>query len=406
MPDTIDHTDPLDLPFDDYQVNLAAPFGPVGIICHTANEEFVVQISKILHSKREQQKKDRINPYVNNPGFLRHDYTISADVLRFSTGEGKVSLEQTVRGHDIFIISDVLSHQQTFSTFGENHFTSPDDHFRDLLRIITAVGSRAKRINVIMPFLYEGRQNVRALRESLDCASMLQELYKLGVSNLITFDPHDEGIVNAVPLMGLETVKSAYKMLESLLFVNPSLKVNADSTVVVTPDEAGTARAIFYSSFLAVPLGIFYRKRNYHDKNHPIEEILFLGENYEGKDIIIVDDMINSGHTMIETARFLKNNGANDIYGIAPFGLFTDGIEKMNEAYQKGYIKQIHCSNLIYRRPELLSAPWYVDVDMSRFIARIIDVLNIDASLSSLINPNNRISDLLDQIRIGELFNE
>lgn len=404
--ETIDHADPLDQPFDDYQFNLTAPFGPVGIICHTANEDFVKQISRLLHTKREKRKKNKINPYVNNPGYLRHDYTITADVNRFSTGEGKVALEQTVRGHDIFIISDVLSHQQSFSIFGDTHFTSPDDHFRDLLRIITSVGSRAKRINVIMPFLYEGRQNFRSQRESLDCASMLQDLYKLGVSNLITFDPHDEGIANAVPLMGFETAKSAYKMLESLLFVNPSLKVNAESTVVVTPDEAGAARAIFYSSFLGLPLGIFYRKRNYHDKSHPIEDVLFLGENYIGKDIIIVDDMINSGHTMIDTARFLKKNGANNIYGIAPFGLFTDGIETMNEAYEKGFIKQIHCSNLIYRRPDLLDAPWYIDVDMAPFIARIIDVLNVDESLSSLINPNNRISDLLDQIRIGELFND
>ena len=409
MSETIDHSGSEDFYFSDYQTQSPEPYGPIGIICHTANDFFVKQINTILHEKRTTRKQQKINPYVNNPGYLRYDYTISADIIRFASGEGKVVLDQTVRGHDIFIISDVLSHHLSFPVFGEPHYTSPDDHFRDLLRIITAVGGRAKRINVIMPFLYEGRQNVRSARESLDCASMLQELYKLGVSNLIVFDPHDDGICNAVPLMGFESIRSAYKIIDSLLKTNQSLIIDPESLLVVSPDEAGTSRAIFYSSFLGVPMGIFYRKKIYHEKNNPdceAEEILFLGDSYAGKNVIIVDDMINSGLTMIETARLMKQQGAKDIYGIAPFGLFTDGIEKMNEAYNEGIIRQIHCTNLIYRRPELMKAPWYIDVDMTPFVARIIDALNTNESLSTLIDPSTRITDLLDQIRIGELFND
>jgi ribose-phosphate pyrophosphokinase len=386
---------------------LFEPFGPIGIICHSANIDFVNQVNKILHDKRYRRQSENSNPYVHSTGYLRDDYMIQANIVRFATGEGKVTLSQTVRGHDVFIISDVLSHQASFSIFGEEHWSSPDDHFRDLLRIIMAVSGKARRINVIMPFLYEGRQDLRAARESLDCASMLQQLNELGVANMITFDPHDDRVANAVPLMGFETPKSAYKIISSLIASNSSLRINKDSMMVVSPDETGASRAVFYSSVLGLPLGIFYRRLDYSVSTngiHPVKEIQFLGEPCVGKDILIVDDMINSGKTMTETAQFMKDQGAKDIYCAAPFGLFANGLEKMQDAVDRKIIKQVLCTNLIYRTPELLAAPWYVDVNMTPFVARLIDAVNVDESLSHLFNPGYRISDLLGQIRIGELF--
>lgn len=391
----------------DYRGYLLEPFGPIGIISHTANEEFVKQVNQVLFEKRLKRQQNNSNPYVNSAGYLRKDFTISTSFVRFATGEGKVSLSQTVRGHDIFIISDVLSHQVKFDISGEEHFTSPDDIFRDLLRIIMAVSGKARRINVIMPFLYEGRQDHCSGRESMDCSAMLQQLYRLGVSNLIIFDPHDPRIVNAVPLMGIELPKSAYKIISTLLSANPFVKLNKDSMMVVSPDETGVSRAIFYSSMMELPLGIFYRNRDYTTSVngvHPIKDIRFLGESLENKDVLIVDDMINSGNTMISTAKIMKERGAKDIYCVSPFGLFTDGIAPMEEAVKAGIIKQVLCTNLIYRRPELLAAPWYVDVNMTPYVARIIDALNVDESIGKLINPTDKITDLLGQVRIGELF--
>ncbi|NLW89625.1 MAG: ribose-phosphate diphosphokinase [Clostridiaceae bacterium] len=391
----------------DFRGYLLEPFGPIGIISHSANEEFAKQINDILYTKRLKRKTEYSNPYVDSAGYLRSDYMIQSQIVRFDTGEGKVTLNQTVRGHDIFIVTDVLSHYSKFSVFGTEHRTSPDDYYRDLLRIIMAVSGKARRINVIMPFLYEGRQDHRHARESLDCAAMLQQLYALGVANLIIFDPHDARIANAVPLMGIEMPKSSYKIISTLISVNPNLKINKDSMMVISPDETAISRSIFYSSMMGVPLGIFYRHKDYSvviDGNHPVKEIRLLSDPIEGRDVLIIDDMINSGKTMIDTATVLKKEGAKDIYCIAPFGLFTEGIGRIQDAVDKKIIKQVLCTNLIYRRPELLSAPWYIDVNMTPFVARLIDAINVDESLSKLINPSYMISDLLNQMRIGELF--
>lgn len=399
-----DNTERLDADFRGY---LLEPFGPIGIISHSANEDFSRQINDVLYQKRLKRKEDSSNPYVSSAGYLRSDYLIQSQIVRFETGEGKVTLDQTVRGHDIFIISDILSHHAMFPVFGVDHKTSPDDHYRDLLRIIMAVSGKARRINVIMPFLYEGRQDHRQARESLDCAAMLQQLYQLGVANLIIFDPHDARIANAVPLMGIEMPKSAYKTISSLIASNPNLKINKDSMMVISPDETAISRSIFYSSLMGVPLGIFYRHKDYSvvvDGIHPVKEIRLLSDPIEGRDVLIVDDMINSGRTMVDTATIIKKEGARDVYCIAPFGLFTNGIDLIQDAVNKGIIKQVLCTNLIYRRPELLSAPWYVDVNMTPFVARLIDAINVDESLSGLINPSDMISDLLNQMRIGELF--
>lgn len=386
------------------------PFGPIGIIAHTANLEFVKSVSNILFEKRSKRVANRSNRFVDTPGYLRSDYIIDSKLVRFQTGEGKFQLGESVRGHDIFIITDILSRNLTTDIFGYEHILSPDDNYRDLLRIISTVSGKARRINVIMPFMYEGRREVRSSSgESLDCAEVLQQLYSLGVSNLIVFDPHDTRIANSVPLMSIDMPRSAYKIISTLLSSFDHLKIDKDCTMVVSPDESGVNRGIFYSSMMNLPLGIFYRDRDYSvkvDGVHPIKDYKFLGDSVEGKDILIVDDMINSGSTMLRTSEKLKAIGARDIYCLSPFGLFTDGLDVFDKAYADKTIKAVLSTNLIYRTPELLSRDWYIDVNMTPYVARIIDALNVDESVFDLINSTSRITDLLGQIRIGELMDE
>lgn len=409
MPENVASTSYAGSNDQDYRGYLMEPFGPIGIISHTSNEAFVREVNDTLYQKRLLKQQENNSPYVNSVGYLRKDFTIEAHFTRFQTGEGKVTLSQTVRGHDIFIITDVLSHEETFSLSGETHYKSPDDHFRDLLRIIMAVSGKARRINVIMPFLYEGRQDHCISRESLDCAQMLKDLYKLGVSNLIVFDPHDPRIINAVPLMGIEMPKSAYKIISTLIARNPELHIDKDNMVIVSPDETAVSRAIFYSSMLELPLGIFYRDRDYtrmdEDGNYKIKSYRFLGDDPKGKKVLIVDDMINSGNTMIRTANYMKERGAGDIFCAAPFGLFTEGLEPFDKAHADGLIKQVYCTNLTYRPAALHEKDWYVDVNMTPFVARLIDALNVDESIGKLITPVDRFKSLLDQVRIEELMN-
>ncbi len=393
---------------NDYRGYLLEPFGPIGIISHTSNEAIVRQVNDLLFEKRLKKQQENYSPYVNSAGYLRRDFTIKATITRFETGEGKVTLNQTVRGHDIFIISDVLSHDESFTLSGVPHFASPDDHFRDLLRIIMAVSGKARRINVIMPFLYEGRQDHCISRESLDCAQMLKDLYNLGVSNLIIFDPHDPRIVNAVPLMGIELPTSAYKIISTLISKNPGLHIDKDNLMIISPDEMAVSRAIFYASMLEVPLGLFYRDRDYttvdEEGNHPIKDFRFLGDDPSGKDVLIVDDMINSGNTMIRTARVMHEKGARNVFCAAPFGLFTDGLEPFNEAHAKGEITQVYCTNLTYRPKELFETKWFAEVNMYPYVARLIDAINVDESIGELITPIEKFNSLLGQMRIEELM--
>ncbi len=391
-------------------MSVLEPFGPIGIIAHSANDDFVRAVSNTLYEKRRKRYETKANPYVTSPGYLRSDYLIDSSLVRFQTGEGKFELGESVRGHDIFIITDILAHSDTYDIFGNPHMMSPDDHFRDLVRIISTCSGKARRINVIMPFVYEGRREIRdSSRESWDCADMLRQLFDLGVANFVAFDPHDVRIANAVPLMGMEFPRSAYKIITTLLSKYDTLHIDKDKTIVVSPDESGVNRAIFYSSMLNLPLGIFYRDRDYTikvDGEHPIKDYMFLGDDVQGKDILIIDDMINSGSTMLRTSEKLKAAGAKDIYCLSPFGLFTEGLEAFDEAHEKGIIKSVVCTNLIYRSKELLSRPWYLDVNMIPYVTRIIDALNVDESVYDLINSTSRISDFLGQIRIGELFDD
>ena len=386
------------------------PIGPIGIIGHTSNKEFVQNVSNILSQKRHKRLETCASPYVNRPGYVRSNYIIDADLIRFQTGEGKLSMGESVRGHDVFIITDCVSPNIRIRLIDGEHLMSPDDHYRDLLRIVSTCVGKARRINIIMPFVYEGRTETRQnLRASLDCSAMLRQLYDLGVANFICFDPHDERIQNSVPLMGIEMPKSQYKLTTTLLSNFGSIKIDKNSTMVVSPDEMGVSRAIFYSSALSLPLGIFYRDRDYTTKvdgEHPIKSYRFLGEDVEGKDIILIDDMINSGSTMLRTASKLKNMGAKDVYCISPFGLFTDGLKRFDEAYAEGTIKGVVCTNLIYRSEEVLSRDWYYDADMVPYVARIIDGLNVDESVYDLMHSTQRLHEYVTQVRIGEIFDD
>lgn len=386
------------------------PYGPIGIISHNANADFVKAVSDTLSQKRKKRFEGNTNPYVNTPGYYRSNYILDSNLVRFQTGEGKFQIEESVRGHDIFIITDVLSHNETIDIFGNKRVLSPDDHYRDLLRIVSTCSGKARRVNVIMPFVYEGRQEKReSSNESMDVAAVLKQLYELGVANLIIFDPHDGRISNAVPLMGIDFPKSAYKIITTLLSTFDTIKVDKERTLVVSPDESGVNRGIFYSSLMNLPLGIFYRDRDYTKKvdgQHPIKAYKYLGDDISGRDVLIIDDMINSGSTMLRTSKILKVHGARDIYCLAPFGLFTDGLDTFDEAYEDGVIKAVLCTNLNYQSPELLSRDWYVNVDMIPYIARIIEAINANESVTDLINSTSRITEFLGQMRIGELFDE
>lgn len=332
----------------------------------------------------------------------RQGFLIPASCPRFGSGEAKGLIKHTIRGYDLFIISDVFNYGVTYRMYDMTVPMSPDEHFQDLKRIIAACGGKAKRINVIMPMLYEGRQHKRSSRESLDCALALQELVHMGVENIITFDAHDARIQNAIPLNGFEDVKPAYQMLKALVRHVPDIRINRDNLMIVSPDEGGMSRCIYYSSVLGVDLGMFYKRRNYSvivNGRNPIEAHEYLGSSVEGKDVIIVDDMISSGDSILDIASQLQERRARRVFVFSTFGLFCEGLANFDEAYAKGMITKVFTTNLVYRTPELLKRPWYQEVDMSKYIAYIIDTLNRDTSISNLLNPVERITALIQSRR-------
>ena len=325
-------------------------------------------------------------------------YVIPANCPRFGSGEAKGVLEHTARGLDAYIICDCFNHGVTYKMYGQTVPMSPDDHYQDLKRIIAAFGGKASRITVIMPMLYEGRQHRRTKRESLDCAMALQELVSMGVKNIITFDAHDPRVQNAIPLDGFDNVQAAYQMIKALLKSVPDIKLDREHTMIVSPDEGGMGRCIYYSSVLGLELGMFYKRHNYSiivNGKNPIEAHEFLGADVKGKDLILVDDMISSGESMLDIAERLKKRGANRIFIFSTFGLFVEGYEKFDEYYENGYIDKIFTTNLIYNEPELLSKPWYCNVNMSKYIALLIDTLNYDNSISNLLNPADKIKNVV-----------
>ncbi len=317
---------------------------------------------------------------------------------RFGSGEAKGIIRESVRGDDLYILVDVCNYSLTYTVCGHTNHMSPDDHYQDLKRIIAAVGGKARRITVIMPFLYESRQHRRSARESLDCALALQELTQMGVESIITFDAHDPRVQNAIPLKSFETVQPTYQFIKALLKNVPDLKVDTEHLMVISPDEGAMSRAVYYANVLGIDIGMFYKRRDYSkivDGRNPIIAHEFLGSDLEGKDVIIIDDMISSGESMIDVATELKHRKANRIFVAATFGLFTNGMEKFDEAYEKGLIDNILTTNLVYQPEEVLSRSYYINVDMSKYVALLIDTLNHDQSISELLNPAERIHDVL-----------
>ncbi len=378
------------------------PVGSLGMIalegCKTLGEQIDHYLVK-WRTERKNEHKDSLA----FAGYQRESYLLKAKVPRFGSGEAKGIILESVRGTDLFLLVDVANYSLTYSLCGETNHMSPDDHYQDLKRIIAAVGGKARRITVIMPFLYESRQHKRTARESLDCAIALQELVQMGVDNIITFDAHDARVQNAIPLHGFETVQPAYQFIKGLLKHVPDLDIDADHMMVVSPDEGGMSRAIYIANVLGLDMGMFYKRRDYtHIVNgrNPIVAHEFLGSSVEGKDIIVIDDMISSGESVLEVAAELKLRKANRIYICATFGLFTSGLDKIDTAYEDGLIDKILTTNLIYQTPELLERPYYINCDMSKYIAYIIDTLNHDTSISDLLNPNDRIQKLVTKYKI------
>ena len=321
-------------------------------------------------------------------------FILKAECPRFGTGEGKGLLHESIRGHDLYIISDVFNYGVTYKMYGKEVPMSPDDHYADLKRIIAANAGKARRITVIMPMLYEGRQHKRSSRESLDCALMLQELVRMGVTNIITFDAHDARVQNAIPLSGFDDVRPTYQMIKALVRNVPDVQISKDSLIIISPDEGAMNRCMYFSSVLGVDIGMFYKRRNYSvvvNGRNPIEAHEYLGRDLTGMDVIIVDDMISSGESMIDVATQLKARGAKRIFAFASFGLFTGGPAIFDKAKDDGIIDKVFTTNLVYTNPEVLTRDWYVPVDMSKFVAYIIDTLNHDATLSELLNPVKKI---------------
>ena len=380
------------------------PVGALGLIPITGCEELGGKVNDYLVKWRGESAHQYKDDVVFT-GYAQDNFIIDAKVPRFGSGEAKGIIGQSVRGKDIYLMVDVLNYNITYSLSGNINHMSPDDHFQNLKRIIAAIGGKARRINIIMPFLYESRQHKRSGRESLDCALALQELVRMGADNIITFDAHDPRVQNAIPLSGFETVTPAYQFVKGLLHTVKDLQIDSDHMMVISPDEGATARAIYLANVLGLDMGMFYKRRDYTrivDGRNPIVAHEFLGSSVEGKDVIIIDDMISSGDSILDVAKQLKQRKARRIYAAATFGLFTNGMDKFDQAYDEGLLDGILTTNLIYQTPDLLSKPYYINCDMSKYIALLIDTLNHDGSISTILNPSERIQHVVDKYKNGE----
>ncbi|MBE6847424.1 MAG: ribose-phosphate pyrophosphokinase [Ruminococcus sp.] len=360
---------------------------PLGIIAMPGAEQLGAQINQFLVS------------WANENGIPDRNYLIDCECPRFASGDGKGLIRSTVRGKDLFIIVDVGNYSCTYKMFGKDNAMSPDDHYQDLKRIIQAASGKAHRLNVIMPILYGGRQHRRNYRESLDCAYALQELESMGVENIVTFDAHDPRVSNAVPLMGIDNVIPSYQVLKTMLRTMPDLDITPDNFMVISPDEGALSRNMYYATMLGVNLGMFYKRRDYStivDGKNPIVAHEYLGNPVDGKTVFIADDIIASGESMLDLAYSLKKKNANRIFAYATYGLFTHGLEKFDKAYADGMLDAVFGTNLTYRMPELLERPWFHEVDVSKYAAYFIAAINHDISISSVIDPHEKIRALLD----------
>ena len=380
------------------------PVGALGMISLPGCEEMGNRVNDYLVKWRKETNHEHKDNIVFS-GYENDTYLINAKVPRFGSGEAKGIIEESVRGKELYLMVDVCNYSLTYSLSGNTNHMSPDDHFQNLKRIIAAVGGKARRLNVIMPFLYESRQHKRSARESLDCALALQELVRMGVDNIITFDAHDPRVQNAIPLSGFETVRPTYQFIKGLLRSFDDLQLDSEHLMAISPDEGATGRAIYFANVLGIDMGMFYKRRDYTqvvNGRNPIVAHEFLGSSVEGKDVIILDDMISSGDSILDVAKQLKARKAKRIFAAATFGLFTNGMEKFDEAYEEGLIHGILTTNLIYQTPELLSRPYYINCDMSKYVALLIDTLNHDGSISSLLDPFDRIQAAVEAYKKGE----
>jgi len=376
------------------------PIAPLGIVAMRGCEEIGRRINQYLVRWQTANGGDAVLQSYAGEG--KSSFLVDAYCPRFGTGEGKGMLKTSVRGYDLYIIVDVGAYNESYNLYGKEVPLSPDEHFADLKRVIAAVGGKAKRINVIMPLLYESRQHRRSGRESLDCALALQELERIGVENIITFDAHDPRVQNAVPLIGFENVMPSYQMLKALLHTEKDLRIDRENMMIISPDEGAMDRNIYFSTVLGLDLGMFYKRRDYTriiNGRNPIIRHEFLGDDVEGKDIFVAEDMISSGDSMLDLARELKARKANRIYAAATFAFFTEGLDAFHRAYEEGILTKILSTNLTYRTPQLRAAPWYTEADLSKYVAYMIATLNHDRSLSDLLNPWDRIKALLERYR-------
>lgn len=380
------------------------PVGRLGLIPLQSCSSLGAKVNDWLVKWRAERQYPGMDSFAFE-GYKRDSYIIDAKTPRFGSGEGKCTINESVRGDDIYVMVDVTNYSLSYPIGPYTNLMSPDDHFQDMKRVIAAVGGKARRVNVIMPYLYESRQDKRVGRESLDCANALHELIDMGVENIITFDAHDPRVQNAIPLKGFETVQPIYQFIKYLLREEKELQIDSDHMMVISPDEGGMGRAVYFANVLGLDMGMFYKRRDYTqivNGRNPIVAHEFLGSSVEGKDVIIVDDMISSGESMQDVAKELKRRKARKVFICSTFGLFTNGLAKFDEYYENGIIDRILTTNLVYQTPDLLSRPYYINVDMSKYIALIIDNLNHDASLSELLNPTSRINRLLDRYRAGD----
>jgi len=381
------------------------PAGSLGLIaldsCKMLGEKVDKYLVKWRYTREHEHEEN-----IAFKGYQRDSYRVSFSIPRFGTGEAKGAIKESVRGYDLYIMADVTNYSLTYTVCGHKNHMSPDDHFADLKRIIAAVGGKARRITIILPFLYESRQHKRTSRESLDCAIALQELINMGVDNIITFDAHDPRVQNAIPLHGFETVQPAYQFIKGILKHEKDITIDNKHMMIISPDEGGTNRAVYLANVLGLDMGMFYKRRDYSkivDGRNPIVAHEFLGSSVEGKDVIIIDDMISSGDSMLDVATELKKRKAARIFVVATFGLFTNGLEKFDRAVEEGTIYKVLTSNVCYQTPELLSRDYYINCDMSKYIAYIIDTLNHDTSISDLLDPYERIQSLVKKYKEKKL---
>lgn len=385
----------------------AMPVAPLKLIALPSAEKMGRRINDYLVEFRRSINNEKVK---NDPafhGYIESNYLITADCPRFGTGEGKGVFHESIRGKDLFLLVDVCNHSITYKMNGYINHMSPDDHYQDLKRVIAACAGKARRINVIMPFLYEGRQHKRNGRESLDCAYALKELRDMGVANFVTFDAHDPRVQNSTPLSGFDNFQPPYQYLKALLSAEEDLLVDKDHLLVISPDEGALDRAIYFATVLGVDTGMFYKRRDYStivNGRNPIVAHEFLGDNIDSKDVIIIDDIISSGQSMLDTARQLKQMNARRVFICCTFGLFTDGLESFDEAYEKGYFDKVVTTNLAYLPPELYSRPYFIEADMSKFVASLIDFMNHDASLTNALTPTDKIHSIVESYNNRQEF--